>query len=85
MASSTFQSQINLFFNLKKNKNIPQLKAMDNQWQKHRQKLAKPTPSPPQDVILPHGTSAGEDPTNSHANLGLTKMVPDIEIYSHNP
>jgi hypothetical protein len=20
-----------------------------------------------------------------HANLGLTKMVPDIEIYSHNP
>ncbi len=47
--------------------------------------MAKPTPSPPEDVILPHGTSAREDPTNLHANLGLTKMVPDIEIYSHNP
>jgi hypothetical protein len=36
MASSTFQSQINTLKKkiIKKNKNIPQLKAMDNQWQK---------------------------------------------------
>jgi hypothetical protein len=57
MASSTFQSQIDLFFIIifyKKNKNIPQLKAMDNQWHKHRQKLINPTLSPPGDVILPH-------------------------------